>query len=125
MSGATVVAPDSGANPTTPASNKKGKNNRRSSGIPEHKSSKKKAGKKEVVTNLDAQPGDYYFARMKGHPVWPAVVADEDMLPEDMMGKRPVTGRRTDGSYREDFADGGKNVKDRTYPIMFLSTNEL
>lgn len=108
-----------------PASSKKGKNDkRRSSGIPEHKS-KKKGGKKEVVLNLDAAPGVYYLAAVKGHPQWPSIIADESMLPESMMATRPVSTRRTDGSYREDFNEGGKNVKDRTYPVMFLGTNEL
>lgn len=62
---------------------------------------------------------------MKGHPPWPSIIADEDMLPDAIMATRPVTARRVDGSYREDFADGGKNVKERTYAVMFLHTNEL
>lgn len=123
VSGATVVAPESN---DTPAAGKKGNKDlkRRSSGVPEHKS-KKKGGKKELILNLDCQPGDYYFARMKGHPPWPSIIADEDMLPDAIMATRPVTARRVDGSYREDFADGGKNVKERTYAVMFLHTNEL
>lgn len=123
VSGATVVAPESS---DIPASGKKGKPDpkRRSSGVPEHKS-KKKGGKKDLILNIDCQPGDYYFARMKGHPPWPSIIADEDMLPDAIMATRPVTARRVDGSYREDFADGGKNVKERTYAVMFLHTNEL
>ena len=38
---------------------------------------------------------------------------------------RPVTAARPDGTYREDFADGGKRAGDRTYPVMYLYTNEL
>lgn len=122
VSGATVIAPEQSG---TPASNKKGKDTkRRSSGVPEHKS-KKKGGKKEIVLNLDCQPGDYYFARMKGHPPWPSIICDEEMLPEAIMATRPVTARRVDGTFRPDYDDGGKNAKDRTYPVMFLHTNEL
>lgn len=47
------------------------------------------------------------------------------MLPEILLGTRPVSAKRADGSYREDFEEGGKNARDRTYPVMFLSTNEL
>lgn len=105
----------------TPTSTKKGK--RRSSVLPDPKG--KKGKKREVVLNLDCKPGDFYFARMKGHPEWPAVIADEEMLPESILGSRPVTARRPDYTYREDIQDGGKNAKDRTYPVMFLGTNEL
>jgi len=78
-----------------------------------------------VNLNLDVQPGDHYWARLKGYPPWPAVICDESMLPEVLLASRPVSTMRPDGTYREDFQDGGKNVKDRTYPIMFLATNEL
>ena len=75
--------------------------------------------------NLDIQPGDYYWARLKGYSPWPSIVCDEDMLPEILLGNRPVSAKRADGSYREDYEDEGKNAKDRTYPVMFLGTNEL
>lgn len=74
---------------------------------------------------LDAKPGDYYWARLKGYPPWPSIICDEEMLPEILLGTRPVTAMRPDGSYREDYQDDGKNVRDRTYPIMYLHTNEL
>lgn len=78
-----------------------------------------------VNLNLDLEAGDMVWARLKGHPPWPAVVCDEQMLPESLLGSRPVSTKRPDGSYREDFLDGGKNAKDRTYPVMFFATNEL
>lgn len=62
---------------------------------------------------------------MKGHPNWPSIICDEDMLPEAIMATRPVTAQRADGTYREDYQEGGKNAKDRTYAVMFLHTNEL
>ena len=62
---------------------------------------------------------------MKGFPKWPAIICDDEMLPEALLANRPVTARRPDGTYREDFLKGGKNVRDRTYPIMFLGTYEL
>jgi hypothetical protein len=77
------------------------------------------------VLHLDASAGDLYFVSMKGHPPWPVVICDEGMLPETLLSKRPVSAMRIDGTYREDFANGGKHVRDRRYPVMFLGTNEL
>ena len=109
------------------ASGKKGSNGRRKSGgIPEHKS--KKLGKKKSMpkmTHLDAQPGETYFARLKSYPPWPSVVCEEDMLPESLLKTRPITAQKPDGTYNEAYADGGKKVTDRTFPVMFLFTNEL
>lgn len=75
--------------------------------------------------NLDAKPGDYFWARLKGYPPWPAIICDEDMLPESLLGTRPVTAMRPDGTYRTDYEDAGKNARDRTYAVMYLGTNEL
>ncbi|GAB7347428.1 hypothetical protein MBLNU459_g4349t1 [Dothideomycetes sp. NU459] len=107
----------------TPAS-AKGKR-KSTSGIPEHKGKKLNKKKSMANLNLDVQPGEYYWARLKGYPPWPSVVCDEEMLPEILLATRPVSAKRPDGSYREDFLEGGKNVKDRTYAVMFLSTNEF
>ncbi|KAF1975772.1 hypothetical protein BU23DRAFT_67437 [Bimuria novae-zelandiae CBS 107.79] len=113
----------------TPASGKKANNNRRKStgGIPEHKSKKtpSKKGKKEVRLNLNTKPGDMWMVAMRGFQPWPVIIADEDMLPETLLAKRPVSAMRMDGTYREDFLEGGKNAKERRYPVMFLSTNEF
>jgi hypothetical protein len=112
----------------TPASKKGGNNNRRKSGagVPEHKKktpSKKKKAPTELQLNV--QPGEIRFVAMRGYQPWPVVVCDEEMLPEVLLSKRPVSAKRIDGTYREDFMEGGKNAKDRRYPIMFLGTNEL
>ncbi|KAI9373179.1 hypothetical protein BJX61DRAFT_398306 [Aspergillus egyptiacus] len=77
------------------------------------------------MTHLDAKPGEYYLARLRSFPPWPAIVCDEDMLPESLTSTRPVTAQRPDGTYREDYADGGKRVAERTFPVMFLQTNEF
>lgn len=117
-----VVTPDS----ATPASAAKSKSRRKSSGIPEHKTRKlNKKESKAKMSNLDAQPGEYYFIKFKGYPKWPGIIASDDMLPEAILKTRPVTAAKPDGTYREDFADGGKNALDRTFPVMFLDTNEL
>ncbi|KAL8714867.1 MAG: hypothetical protein Q9220_001380 [cf. Caloplaca sp. 1 TL-2023] len=95
--------------------------------VPEHKTKKlnKKPSSKRL-TNLDAEPGQYYLARMKGHPPWPSVICDEEMLPMSLLDTRPVTTKLPDGSYKKsEYADGGKRVHDRTFPIMFLHTNEF
>lgn len=110
----------------TPASKKSSKR-KSSSAIPEHKTKKlnRKKSTKDLQLHLDVEPGQYWFARMKGYPPWPCIICDEEMLPETLLKTRPVSAKRLDGSYREDFTEGGKNARDRTYPVMFLGTNEL
>ena len=122
----TPAAPANG----TPASSKKASNGsakKKSSAVPEHKTKKlNKKASKTKLTNLEAKPGDYYFARMKGHPPWPSIVCDEHMLPRTLLETRPVTAQLPDGTYKKpEYADGGKRAYDRTFPIMFLHTNEL
>ena len=121
------VADDATAEANGTSSAKKGSNGRRKSGgVPEHKN--KKLGKKKSMpkmTHLDAQPGELYFARLKSYPPWPSIVCDEDMLPESLINTRPVTTKKGDGTYNEPYADGGKKMTDRTFPVMFLYTNEL
>lgn len=115
-------ADDAPATPAAPAStNKNGR--RKSSGGTAKKLNKKQS--RASMAHLDAKAGDYYFIKMKGYPKWPGIVASEDMLPESITSKRPVSAARPDGTYREDFQDGGKRVLDRTFPCMFLATNEL
>ena len=124
VSGAIVVAPE--GDEALPSTKKNNNSKRRSStGIPEHKAKKLNKKKSMPQLQLDAKPGDYYWARMKGYPPWPSIVCDEEMLPESLLQTRPVTAMRTDGSYREDFLEGGKNARDRTYAVMYLGTNEL
>ncbi|KAK5695185.1 hypothetical protein LTR97_008691 [Elasticomyces elasticus] len=108
----------------TPGTGKKEK--RKSiSGVPEHKSKKLNKKKSMVSLNLECKPGEFYWARLKGYPPWPAIICDEQMLPESLLASRPVSTARPDGSLRDDFKAGGKNAKERTFPIMFLSTNEF
>lgn len=110
--------------PATPS--KSSKSRRKSTG-PSDKSAKKlnrKASKAKLL-HLDAKPGDMYFVKLKGYPVWPGIVCDEDMLPQALLKTRPVSTKRPDGTYREDFADGGKRAHERTFPMMYLYTYEL
>ncbi|OBT59068.1 hypothetical protein VE04_00988 [Pseudogymnoascus sp. 24MN13] len=110
----------------TPSSANKSKARRKSSGVPEHKGRKlNKKESKAKMSNIHAQPGEYYFIKLKGYPKWPGIVASEDMLPDAILKSRPVTAAKPDGSYREDFAEGGKNALDRTFPVMFFETNEF
>lgn len=109
----------------TPAPSKRastgGSSRKKSSAVPEHKSKKLNKKKSRPLTNLSAQPGEYYIARMKGHPPWPSVICDEDMLPQSLLTTRPVTAALEDGTFkRPDYADGGKRAHERTFPIMFL-----
>jgi hypothetical protein len=107
------------------ASADKSKARRKSGGVPEHKKKLNKKASKAKMTHTDAQPGDYFFVRLKGYPLWPAIVCDETMLPSTLLKSRPVTAARPDGTYRVDYEDGGSKVKDRTFPVMYLHTNEL
>ena len=108
---------------STPAT---AKAKRKSVGGPDVKGKKlnKKASKARIL-HLDAKPGDHYFVKLKGFPQWPVIICDEDMLPQSLLKSRPVTAKRADGTYREDYADGGKRAGDRTFPVMYLHTNEL
>jgi hypothetical protein len=107
------------------ASNGTGKR-KSGAGIPEHK--KKTPAKKKKAApelRLNVSPGEMYMVAMRGYQPWPVIICDEEMLPESLLSKRPVSARRIDGTYRDDFKEGGKNAKDRRYPVMFLGTNEL
>ncbi|KAH8815114.1 hypothetical protein F5884DRAFT_164774 [Xylogone sp. PMI_703] len=118
-------ADQSGDNATveTPAAKSKA---RRKSGVAEHKNKKlSKKASKAKLTHTDAKPGDYFLARLKGYPPWPAIICDEAMLPMSLLKSRPVTAARADGTYRDDYKDGGAKVKDRTFPVMYLFTNEF
>jgi PWWP domain-containing protein len=104
----------------------KDKLRRKSGSVPEHKGKKlNKKGSKARITNLGAQPGDQFLMKLKGYPPWPVIICDEDMLPQSLLLNRPVAAKRPDGTYREDFADGGKRAHDRVFPVMYLYTNEL
>ncbi|KAL8947166.1 MAG: hypothetical protein Q9222_006518 [Ikaeria aurantiellina] len=124
-------AAEATATPTTTQNTQSAKkasngSSKKKTAVPEHKTKKlnKKASKR--LTNLDAEPGQYYLARMKGHPPWPSVICDEEMLPMSLLDTRPVTTKLPDGTYKKsEYADGGKRVHDRTFPIMFLHTNEF
>ncbi|KAH9879037.1 hypothetical protein J1614_002472 [Plenodomus biglobosus] len=128
--GDTTDAPAADDAPTsngTPAP-KKATNGKRKSGagVPEHKKKTPSKGKKNAPKlRLDVSAGDMFMVAMRGYQPWPVIVCDEEMLPESLLSKRPVSAKRIDGTYREDFLEGGKNAKDRRYPIMFLGTNEF
>lgn len=107
----------------TPAA--KGKGRRKSTvGESKGKTLSKKASKARL-THIDAQPGDQFLVKLKGFPAWPAIICDESMLPSALINSRPVSAARPDGSYNEPYAEGGKRVHDRSFPVMYLHTNEL
>ena len=117
-----VPAPDADGTPTSGSKKEKRKS---TGGVPEHKSKKLNKKKSMLSLHLDCKPGEMYWARLKGYPPWPSVICDEQMLPESLLASRPVSTARPDGTIRDDFKEGGKNAKERTFPVMFLSTNEL
>ena len=100
--------PSEPAAAATPTTNGKDKKRKSVGGVPEHKG--KKLNKKKSMPNLqlNCEPGQYYWARLKGYPPWPAIVCDEEMLPESLLASRPVSTTRADGSLRDDFKEGGK-----------------
>lgn len=107
----------------TPAA--KGRNRRKSTAGESKGKTLNKKGSKARLTHIDAQPGDHFLVKLKGFPAWPAIICDEDMLPQALINTRPVSAARPDGSYSEAYADGGKRVHDRSFPVMYLYTNEL
>ncbi|KAL8387656.1 hypothetical protein RB595_009759 [Gaeumannomyces hyphopodioides] len=109
--------------PTTPAD--KSKARRKSTSVTDSRKKLNRKGSRAKILHIDAKPGDYFFIRLKGYPLWPGIICDEDMLPQTLLKTRPVTAARPDGTYREDFADGGKRAADRTFPVMYLFTNEF
>ncbi|KAH1581051.1 hypothetical protein KXX17_001380 [Aspergillus fumigatus] len=124
---ATAAAPaESEAQEAPPSSKKSGGSRRKSaSGVPEHKSKLSRKKSQARMTNLHAKPGEYYLARLRSFPPWPSIICDEEILPQTLLSTRPVTAMRADGTYREDYADGGKRAHERTFPVMFLETNEF
>lgn len=102
----------------------KGKARRKSTADSKGKTLSKKASKARL-THTEAKPGDHFLVKLKGFPAWPAIICLESMLPNALQTSRPVTAARSDGTYTEAYADGGKRVNDRSFPVMYLSTNEL
>ncbi|KAI0447419.1 hypothetical protein F4803DRAFT_546308 [Xylaria telfairii] len=112
------------ANNATPFA-AKAQSRRKSTGVTDKGKKLNRKASKAKILHLDAKPGDHYFAKLKGFPPWPVVICEEEMLPQNMLNSRPVTAARPDATYRDDFADGGKRVGDRTFPVMYLHTNEF
>ncbi|EFR02094.1 PWWP domain-containing protein [Nannizzia gypsea CBS 118893] len=118
------AAAETAANGSSSVSKKAANGKRKStSGPGQRKLNKKKSMNR--IYHLDVQPGETYLARMKSHPPWPSIVCDEEMLPPSLLNTRPVTTKRADGTYTEAYSDGGKKVNDRTFPVMFMYTNEF
>ncbi|KAI9172056.1 Origin recognition complex subunit 3 [Paramyrothecium foliicola] len=103
----------------------KNKARRKSTGGESKTKTLNKKGSKARLTHIDAKPGDHFLVKLKGFPAWPAIVCDESMLPVALINSRPVAAARPDGTYTEAYADGGKRVNDRSFPVMYLSTNEF
>lgn len=107
----------------TPVSAKQAAKNRRTSTGGSQKLNRKKSQSR--ITHLDAKPGQTYLARLRSYAPWPAIICDEAILPDSLLETRPVTAMQKDGSYRGDYADGGRRSHERTFPVMFFGTNEL
>lgn len=105
---------------TTETPNSKKNNRRKSVG-----GGLSRKGSKARLTHTDAKPGDHFLMKLKGFPPWPVIICDESMLPPALTSSRPVSAAKLDGTYAEAYADGGKRVHDRTFPVMYLFTNEL
>lgn len=109
-----------------PALSSKSKARRKSSGIPEHRVKKlNKKASRAKMSHPDAQPGNYFMIRLKGYPLWPAIVAEESMLPTSLLKSRPNSAAKTDGVWGPGYEEGGNKVNDRSFPVMYLHTNEL
>jgi hypothetical protein len=106
----------------TPSSVRKSNSKKKSSSTPKSKLQRKKS---MPDLHINVQPGEHWYVRMKGYAAWPAIICDEEMLPVSLLERRPVSAMRPDKTWRADFEEDGKNVRDRRYPVMFLGTNEL
>ncbi|SPJ85456.1 uncharacterized protein FTOL_11237 [Fusarium torulosum] len=63
---------------------------------------RKKASKACLThLHLDAKPGDHFCIKLKGFPVWPAIIWDETLLSQVLVDSRPIAAVRPDGSYTE------------------------
>ncbi|KAL3961823.1 hypothetical protein ACCO45_003346 [Purpureocillium lilacinum] len=122
---AEAEAPATEAAAETPAPKPKGGNRRKSTAGESKGKALNKKGSKARLTHTDAKPGDHFLVKLKGFPAWPAVICDETMLPAALLNSRPVSAARPDGTYSEAYADGGKRVHDRSFPVMYLYTNEF
>ncbi|KAF5003043.1 hypothetical protein FDECE_10389 [Fusarium decemcellulare] len=118
--GETATASAAAETPITKAKN----NRRKSVGESKSKALNRKSSKARL-THLDAKPGDHFLVKLKGFPAWPAIICDESMLPQALVSSRPVTAARPDGTFTEAYADGGKRANDRSFPVMYLHTNEF
>ncbi|KAJ5591794.1 uncharacterized protein N7459_002163 [Penicillium hispanicum] len=116
-----AAAPE--ANGTPASAKKSSKDRRRSSGVNDKKLNRKKSQTR--MTNIHAKPGEYYLARLRSYAPWPAIICDEEMLPQSLLDSRPVTAMQKDGTYREEYAEEGKRAHERTFPVMFFQTNEF
>ncbi|CAM1507190.1 Fc.00g068310.m01.CDS01 [Cosmosporella sp. VM-42] len=103
----------------------KGKPRRKSVATASKSKALNRKSSKARLTNLDAKPGDHFLVKLKGFPAWPAIICDESMLPQALVDSRPMTAARPDGTYHEPYADGGKRANDRSFPVMYLFTNEF
>lgn len=126
-----LAADDDAAAATAPAAatgtpSAKGRGGRRksSAGDTKGKTLGRKASKARL-THADAKPGQHFLVKLKGFPAWPAIICDESMLPPAIVNSRPVSAARPDGTYSDAYADGGKKAQDRSFPVMYLYTNEL
>lgn len=120
---ATAPEPSEALAPNGTPASKKAK--RKSTGIAESKAKASRRKSQARPTNLHAKPGEYYLAHLRSFPPWPAIICDEDILPKSLSDTRPVSTARADGTIREDYAEGGKRAHERTFPVMFLETNEF
>jgi len=108
---------------STPAD--KSKSRRKSSSMGSVKKTLSKKQSKAKILHTDAKPGDLFIHKLKGYPAWPVIICDEEMLSADLLKSRPVSALRQDGTYREDYADGGKNIAGRTFPVLYLASYEF
>lgn len=78
------------------------KNNKRTrtSGVAERKIKKLNMKNSMPGPHLNPQAGQYWYARVRGHPLWPVIIRDV-------------------------LQAGGKNARNKRYPVMFLGQNEL
>lgn len=93
-------------------------------------SKKKAVGKRKSLANLKTPskkgadpdkkftPGQYVMAKMKSYPPWPAIVLNDELLPE-VLKKGPQQGKSKNAP-----TDTGPSAWKTQYPIFFMGTFE-
>jgi len=112
---------------TTPSKSKKAASSSKSKSLQKKKSVGNLNKRKSVGGDVTFHEGMFVLARLKGYPPWPAVIVDEELIPEAVMAKKPKesTGKRKgrismSGLDEDQIPVGARGSTAGHWPVMFL-----